>query len=361
MLYELSPSILPQTNRISYQINTNDIFSECSSDEGSDANPAASLSLSSEKPIAVRSSVLFCSFMVERGRPRIIVPPLLSVNVIKEPTEISTRSLFPLSPSAIDNCLTLWNEVSLYFQPLTQSHIDLMLGSDLHLPSSAASSSSLDETVVDRLLSCLVSTAEPVCSPRDGQTALAEREEDGRAEEAMDRARSKALEPFVAAELGKLGLMCEDKWGNGEENEGNGEENEGNGEENEGNGEENGGNEEEKEGNGEENGENGEENGEKGEEKEGNGEEKEGNGEDKWGNVEEGKNGGVEDMEMQNLVKEVEKLREERKKTFEEVKEKCFEEIRREKRAHELDLKDRWVMRRWEESTKRIRLNGFCV
>ena len=319
MLYELSPSILPQTNRISYQINSNDIFSECSSDEGSDANPAASLSLSSEKPIAVRSSVLFCSFMVERGRPRIIVPPLLSVNVIKEPTEISTRSLFPLSPSAIDNCLTLWNEVSLYFQPLTQSHIDLMLGSDLHLPSSAPSSSSLDETVVDRLLSCLVSTAEPVCSPRDGQTAPVEREEDGRAEEAMDRARSKALEPFVAAELGKLGLMCEDKWGNGEEKEGNGEE---------------------KEGNGEENGE---------------------NGDDKEGNVEEGKNGGVEDMKMQNLVKEVEKLREERKKKFEEVKEKCFEEIRREKRAHELDLKDRWVMRRWEESTKRIRLTGFCV
>ena len=132
----------------------------------------------------------------------------------------------------------------------------------------------------------------------------------------MDRARSKALEPFVAAELGKLGLMCEDKWGNGEE----------------------------KEGNGEENGENGEENGENGEEKEGNGEENGENGDDKEGNVEEGKNGGVEDMEMQNLVKEVEKLREERKKKFEEVKEKCFEEIRREKRAHELDLKDRWVM-----------------
>lgn len=65
--------------------------------------------------------------------------------------------------------------------------------------------------------------------------------------------------------------------------------------------------------------------------------------------------------ECAKLWKEIVKLKEERRELFGRIKEKCFEEMRVEKRKRELEWKDRQVIKRWEESIKRVHYNGSTV
>ena len=230
-----------------------------------------------------------------------------------KPVQVPSRSLFPVSPVVIENCLSLWREVSLYFEPLTQSHIELMIGSDLQLDSFVDSlSNSTNETVVDRLLSCLVPLSDCAEMGMDGTEGEWEKDALWRVEEEKNRAQSKEVEPFLIEELAKLGLVRQE-----EEVE-----------------------EEEK----------------KGEEKEVN----------KQIEQETNKHIEQEEEEKRNaecatLWKEIVKLKEERRELFGEIKEKCFEEMRVEKRRRELEWRDRQVMQRWEESIKRVHYNGSTV
>lgn len=348
MLYELSASVFPQTNRISYKIERSATFLEGSSDNDSDSNPAAAPSQSSEKPIAIRStsSLLLSLSPLERGRARVSASPAVSTIGPEKPEELTQRALFPVSPLAVENCATLWNEVSLYFEPLSRAHIALMIGSDLRLAALSDASHAADESAVDRLLSCLVPTAEFAGAPALGAEGEAERRAAVREEEEEERSRRAArkVEPFVEEELAKLGLDCDEEEEEEMENE----------------------EEEEEE-----------------EEMEKEMEEKQQEMEEEKQEMEEEKekeikspteNENISDSESDEEVKkrrrnaecarlwkEIAKLKEERKTLFGAIKEKCFEEIRAEKREKEKALKDRWVMQRWEESSKRIRLNSSRV
>lgn len=238
-----------------------------------------------------------------------------------KPVQVPNRSLFPVSPIVIENCLTLWREVALYFEPLTQSHIELMIGSDLQLDSFVDSlSNSTNETVVDRLLSCLVPLSNPAETGMDGMEDEWEKDAMWRVEEEKNRAQSKEVEPFLMEELAKLGLVCQ------EEEE---------------------------------------------EEEEVVVEEKEVNEQTEQetnNQIDQEPNNHIEQEEKEKrneecakLWKEIVKLKEERRELFGRIKEKCFEEMRVEKKKRELEWKDQQVMQRWEESIKRVHYNGSTV
>ena len=177
-----------------------------------------------------------------------------------------------------------------------------MVGSDLQLDSLSNSlPNSTNETVVDRLLSCLVPLSNPVEMGVSGLEGEWEKDTMWRVEEEKNRAQSKAVEPFLTEELAKLGLLRDDT----EEEE------------------------------------------EEEEEEEMNIQPKE---------EEEKKN-----AECAQLWMEIAKLKEERKDLFRGIKEKCFEQMRVEKRRRELESRDRRVMQRWEESNKRVHYNGWSV
>ena len=247
-----------------------------------------------------------------------------------KPVQVPNRSLFPVSPIFIENCLTLWREVALYFEPLTQSHIELMIGSDLQLDSFADSlSNSTNETVVDRLLSCLVPLSNPAETGMDGMEGEWEKDAMWRVEEEKNRAQSKEVEPFLMEELAKLGLVLQEEEEEEEEVD----------------------EEEEKEVN------------EQIHQEPNNQIEQETNEQ-----IEQETNNQIEQEEKEKrneectkLWKEIVKLKEERRELFGRIKEKCFEEMRVEKRRRELEWKDRQVMQRWEESIKRVHYNGSTV
>ena len=187
-----------------------------------------------------------------------------------------------------------------------------MVGSDLQLDSLSNSlPNSTNETVVDRLLSCLVPLSNPVEMGVSGLEGEWEKDAMWRVEEEKNRAQSKAVEPFLTEELAKLGLLRDDT----EEEE-----------------------EEEEE----------ETNIQPKKEEEMNIQPKE--------EEEKKKN-----AECAQLWMEIAKLKEERKDLFRGIKEKCFEQMRVEKRRRELESRDRRVMQRWEESNKRVHYNGWSV
>ena len=255
-----------------------------------------------------------------------------------KPVQVPNRSLFPVSPIVIENCLTLWREVSLYFEPLTQSHIELMIGSDLQLDSFADSlSNSTNETVVDRLLSCLVPLSNPAETGMDGMEGEWEKDGMWRVEEEKNRAQSKEVEPFLMEELAKLGLVLQEEEEEEEEVD----------------------EEEEKEVN------------EQIHQEPNNQIEQELNKQieqEPNNQIEQEPNNQIEQEEKEKrneecakLWKEIVKLKEERRELFGGIKEKCFEEMRVEKRRRELEWKDRQVIKRWEESIKRVHYNGSTV
>lgn len=221
-----------------------------------------------------------------------------------KPAQVPSRSLFPVSPIVIEDCWALWHEVSLYFEPLTRSHIELMTGSDLQLDSL---SNSANETVVDRLLSCLVPLTNPAEMGMDGLEGEWEKDAVWRVEEEENRAQSKEMEPFLMEELAKLGLLLQEE----------------------------------------------EEEVEKEEEEE---------------QIEQETNEQMEQEEKEKkkaecakLRVEIAKLKEERRELFGGIKEKCLEEMRVEKRKRELEWKDRQVIQKWEASMKRVHYNGSTV
>ena len=200
-----------------------------------------------------------------------------------------------------------------------------MIGSDLQLDSFADSlSNSTNETVVDRLLSCLVPLSNPAETGMDGMEGEWEKDAMWRVEEEKNRAQSKEVEPFLMEELAKLGLVLQEDEEEEEEEE---------------------------------------EEVEEEEEKEVKQIEQETNNQ-----IEQETNNQIEQEEKEKrneecakLWKEIVKLKEERRELFGGIKEKCFEEMRVEKRRRELEWKDRQVIKRWEESIKRVHYNGSTV
>ena len=222
-----------------------------------------------------------------------------------------------------------------------------MIGSDLQLDSFADSlSNSTNETVVDRLLSCLVPLSNPAETGMDGMEGEWEKDAMWRVEEEKNRAQSKEVEPFLMEELAKLGLVLKEE----EEEE-----------------EEEVEEEEEKEVNEqieqEPNNQIDQEPNKQIEQEPNKLVEQEPN---KQTDQEPNNQIEQEEKEKRNeecakLWKEIVKLKEERRELFGGIKEKCFEEMRVEKRKRELEWKDRQVIKRWEESIKRVHYNGSTV
>ena len=238
-----------------------------------------------------------------------------------------------------------------------------MIGSDLQLDSFADSlSNSTNETIVDRLLSCLVPLSNPAETGMDGMEGEWEKDAMWRVEEEKNRAQSKEVEPFLMEELAKLGLVLKEE----EEEE-----------------EEEVEEEEEKEVNEqieqEPNNQIDQEPNKQIEQEPNKLVEQEPNKQ-----IEQEPNNHIEqepnkqtDQEPNNQIeqeekekrneecaklwKEIVKLKEERRELFGGIKEKCFEEMRVEKRKRELEWKDRQVIKRWEESIKRVHYNGSTV
>ena len=229
-----------------------------------------------------------------------------------------------------------------------------MIGSDLQLDAFADSlSNSTNETVVDRLLSCLVPLSNPAEMGMEGVEGEWEKDAMWRVEEEKNRAQSKEVEPFLMEELAKLGLVRQEEEEEEEKEEEVKEVKEEKEEEVK---------EEEEEEVKEEKEEEVKEEKEKEEEVKGE-EEKEVNKhiEQETNNQTEQEEKEKRNAECAQLWKEIVKLKEERRDLFGGIKEKCFEEMRVEKRRRELEWRDRQVMQRWEESIKRVHYNGSTV